>query len=396
MATTYPLPTLACTVTATGISSPTYADIYASLQASFQSIYGVDSVISADSQDGQLLAIVARAIFDANAATVAVFNAYSPATAQGVALSNGVKINGIARNSSSFSTAPLLLVGQIGSIINNGVVGDSSNNRWDLPATVVIPSSGDITVTATCQTPGAIEASADTINNILTPSLGWQTATNPGTASPGAPVETDAQLRQRQTISVALPSLTVLQGIAGAVADLDNVTEVRAFENDTGATDARGLPPHSIAMVVQGGDIGQIANAIYEKKTPGAYTYGTTPVVITDAYGIPHTIRFFIPTQVPIKAVITIHNLLGYTSAIAAQIKQAVADYINALPIGQSVFISRLFLPAQLYGGLGSETFELTQIQISIYPASVGSSDVTIAFNEVASCDVAHLTVTVV
>ena len=396
MATTYPLPTLACTVTATGISSPTYADIYASLQASFQSIYGVDSVITPDSQDGQLLAIVARGQADANAATVAVYNSYSPATAQGVALSNAVKINGIARQASSFSSVALLLVGQVGSTINNGVVSDLNNNRWILPAVVVIPMTGSVTVSATCQTPGAVGAPINTVQQIMTPSLGWQSVTNLSSASPGAPVETDAQLRQRQAISTALPSLTVLQGISGAIADLAGVTEVRAFENDTGAVDANGLPAHSIAMVVEGGDVNEIAMAIYDKKTPGAYTYGTTSAAINDSYGIPHTIRFFIPAQVPVKASIMVHALTGYSSAIGDQIKQAVADYINALPIGQPVYISRLYLPAQLYGGLGSESFELTQIQISVYPAAVGSSDLILAFNEIAACDLTHISIGVV
>lgn len=396
MTTTFPLSTLACTVTSAGITSPSYSDIYQSMQASFQSIYGVDALISADSQDGQLLAIVARAIYDSNAATIAVFNSFSPATSQGVALSNNVKINGISRNVSSYSTVALYLVGQVGSVINKGVVSDVNNNRWALPDLVTIPISGAVTVTATCQTPGEVTAGVGTVTQIMTPSLGWQTATNPSSASPGAPVESDASLRQRQAISVALPSLTVLQGITGAVAAITGVTQVRGFENDTNVTDSRGIPPHAIAMVVVGGDVHAIASAIYDKKTPGAYTDGTTSVTISDAYGIPNVIRFHIPTQIPIKAVITIRALAGYTSALADQIKLAVRDYINALQIGQSVYIGRLYLPAQLYGGVGVEAFEVTSIQIAIAPAAVGSSDITIAFKELATCVLSDLTVSVV
>lgn len=396
MATTYPLPTLACTVSSAGISAPSYADIYASLQASFQSIYGADSVITPDSQDGQMLAIVAKAIADANSATIAVFNSYAPSTAQGAALSNAVKINGLVRNVSSFSTAALDLVGVVGSIINNGIVGDANNNRWALPATVVIPTTGTITVSATCQSPGAVEAPANSINQILTPSLGWQTATNPAAASPGSPVETDAQLRQRQTTSVALPSLTVLQGITGAIAALTGVVEVVGYENDTGVVDSNGLPAHSIAMVVMGGDVAAIANAIYSKKTPGAYTAGTTSEIITDAYGLNHTIRFYIPTQEQIKVQVTLHPLTGYTSAIGAQVLQSITDYINALKIGQSVYLTRLYLPAQLYGGLGSETFELQGVAISVVPGAVGSADIPIAFNQIARGTLSNMSLVVV
>lgn len=395
MATTYPLSTLAAVVSPTGITAPSYLDIYASLQASFQTIYGVDAYIAPDSQDGQLLAIVARAIFDVNSAAIATFNSFSPATAQGVSLSNVVKINGIARYSSSFSSAAILLVGQVGATINNGVVGDTATRRWALPASVVIPLAGQITVTATCLTPGSVLAAANTINEILTPSLGWQSATNPAAAAPGAPVEPDSDLRLRQAQSVALPSRTVGQGIAGAVAGLVGVTQVALYENDTGVTDARGLPPHSIAVVVLGGDVAQIGLAIYKKKTQGCYTYGTTTSTIIDDYGIPNTIRFFIPIDIPIGVEIHLKALTGYSSEIGDRIRQSVVDYINDLRIGAPVYVGRIFLPAQLYGGPGVETFDLNEVKLGASGSPVGGLDIAIAFNEIASAILTDVTLMV-
>ncbi len=397
MATTFPLPTLAAEVSATGISAPPYSDIYQSLQASFQGIYGSDAYIAADSQDGQLLAIFARAQSDSNRATIGAYNNYSPATSQGVGLSNAVKINGIARGVSTNSQASVLVVGQIGSVINNGRISDADSlHQWSLPASVTIPPAGEILVTATCLDLGAIEAPPGTLTAIVTPTLGWQTVSNPSSASPGAPVELDATLRQRQATSVALPSRTVLSGIVGAIADLDGVTQVVAYENDTNATDSNGLPAHSIALVVLGGDSDEIANAIYIKKTPGAYTYGTTEEIIIDEFGIPNTIRFFIPEPVEIMAEITIKVTTGYTTAIADEIKAAVAAYINALGIGKKVDVGRLYLPAQLYGGVGLETFEVDDIEIAEVPGPVGSADVLVPFNERPTCDVADITITVV
>ena len=78
---TYPLATLACTIGSTGISAPAYSDIVASLQASFQLIYGADSYLGPDSQDGQMLAIYAKAQDDTNQAQIAVYNSFSPARA---------------------------------------------------------------------------------------------------------------------------------------------------------------------------------------------------------------------------------------------------------------------------------------------------------------------------
>ncbi|WP_457832781.1 baseplate J/gp47 family protein, partial [Staphylococcus aureus] len=83
---------------------------------------------------------------------------------------------------------------------------------------------------------GAVSAPAGTITTINTPTRGWQSVTNPADAVPGAEVESDAALRSRQKISTAIPSLTVFEGIVGAVAGVSGVTRYRGYENDTNST----------------------------------------------------------------------------------------------------------------------------------------------------------------
>lgn len=383
------------TIDANGIHAPQFSDILAYLQTQYQSIYGADVYLGNDSQDGQFLGVIAAAINDANAATVAAYNSFSPATGQGNGLSTNVKINGIARNIATSSTVNVTIVGVAGTTIANGVVQDSNNVNWSLPASVVIPAGGSIVVTAVCQSLGAITADIGTVTRIQTPTYGWQSVTNASAASVGAPVESDAALRVRQGISVALPSTTILAGMLGAIEGLAGVSEAVIFENDTSTTDTNGLPPHSIAAVVDGGTALDIATVISNKKTPGAYTYGTTSQQVVDSIGIAHTIRYFVPTAVPISVGITVHALTGYTSAIGVQIQNAVAAYINALPIGQSVFLTRLYVPAQLSGGAGSGTYEVTVLQISAKPAALGSADVTIAFNQNATCALTDIVLTV-
>lgn len=393
---TFPLSTLAATITPTGISSPTYSEILQSLQASFQQIYGPDSYINPDSQDGQLLAIFAKAVSDANDMAIKVYNDFSPVSAQGAGLSSLVRLNGITRLSPSNSQVDVKLVGVVGTVITNGKVVGPDGNQWSLPASVTIPPAGEIIVTALCDTEGAIEAQVDTITQIVTPTLGWQSVTNPTIASAGAPVETDAALRLRQQESVAQPSKTVLFGILGAVKAVTGVTEAVIYENDTGSTDSNGLPPHSIAVVVIGGDATAIATAIMLRKTPGAFTFGSVTIAVVDDAGVAHNISFFVPTVVQIRVAIQIQALTGYSGTTGDQLKQAVADYINALPIGQDVLISRLYLPAQLNGGPGSEQYELQSLLIGIVPAVPGALDIDVPFNASAACNVSDITLTVV
>jgi uncharacterized phage protein gp47/JayE len=390
------LTTLAPTIDANGITAPTYADVFAFLQGQYRSIYGADIYLEPDSQDGQLLGVFAKAISDVNSVAIAIYRSFSPATAQGDALSSNVKINGIARKVASYSSADLVLVGQAGATITSGAAKDGNGVKWLLPATVTLPLSGTITVTATCATIGAIVARVGTINQIATPALGWQSVTNPADAAVGAPVEADAALRQRQAVSTALPSLTVLDGIIGAVANVAGVTRYAPYENDTNATDEHGVPAHSISLVVEGGDAMAIANAIASKKTPGAGTWGTTQVAVTDIYGRPISISFYRPMAAPISATVTLKALAGYTTQTSQQIQQAVSDYVNGVQIGGglsgSVEWGDALTAANSVGG--GVTFKLSGLTLS-GPRGAGAPDVSLLFNEAAFCTPANVSLVV-
>ena len=396
--TTYPLPTLACTVDASGISAPSYNDILLSLQASYRSIYGSDVILDPSTQDGQWIAIQAKAQTDSNNATIAAYNNASPATAFGAGLSSVVKINGIARLVSSHSSVPITIVGQAGARIIHGIVGDSQNLRteWFLPSPLDIPPGGSITVTAVCSSPGAIEAAAGTLENILTPTAGWQTATNSAAAAPGAPVELDATLRQRQARSTQLPAQTTLAAIVGQLANLPGVEQVKAYENDTDLPDANGLPPHSICLSVLGGDLQSIVNIIGKGKAPGCDTFGGGSGAVSGIYtdpvsGIPYTISFNIPAPVHVVGVVTIVPQAGYSSAVGAEIINALVAQINALSIGARIQVTRLYPSALLVGAYASpaaatdtSTYELVSVAIAAAPATPVTADLEIAFNELA------------
>lgn len=388
---------LSATVTAEGISAPDYQTILDTLTSYFQQIYGSDAYLEPDSKDGQMVALVALAIHDANNTAISVYNCFSPATGYGAALTSNVKINGIARRGATNSTVDLVLTGTAGTSITNGTVKDTNNVIWRLPASVTIGVGGTVTVTATCSNSGAVAALAGTITTINTPTRGWASVTNPAAATIGAPAETDAELRIRQGQSVALPSLTPFEGVDGAIANVAGVTRHKLYENDTGATDSNGLPPHSISAIVDGGDVTEIAQTIRGNKGQGTATYGTTSVTVPDTYGNPHVISFSRSTDVPIFVAITLKVFTGYTSQIGEQIKQAVADYINGLTIGDDVLLSRIYSPANLgvVSGGNARYYDITELLIGKSSGSVSASNIDIAYDASASCSTANITITV-
>lgn len=371
-----------CWIDGAGIHAPTYQDVLNYLIDQYLSIYGSDTYLGNDSKDGQLLAVFALALHDQNSATIAAYNAFSPATAQGAGLSSVVKINGIQRLVPSNSNVDLVIVGQAGKIITLGIAVDTNNKRWFLPSPITIPISGQITVTAIAEFPGAIAATPGTVTTIGTPTNGWQTVTNPGNANIGAPIENDGTLRQRQAASTMLPSTSVLDGIVGALLQLSGVTRIQPYENNTSLTDSNGIPRNTISLVVEGGSAQAIGNTILAKKTPGTGTYGTTSVTSLDSFGNPNLISFFRPSVVPISVAITLTPLLGYTTVMGDAVVAAVIAALVTLPIGSDVVRTRLIAAAY---ATQYTNYSIANLTLARGGATLSTADVVIAFNEAAS-----------
>jgi uncharacterized phage protein gp47/JayE len=386
-------------IDATGYNYEDYPSFLAYFTTSYQNIYGQDVYLGPDSQDGQWIAIQAQAAYDTAALGAAVYNSFSPATAQGVGLSRVVEINGIQRGIATYSTVELVIVGTAFTTIFNGIAVDTLQQQWALPATVTIPLSGTITVTATAVVIGALNAVPDSVSMIFTPTQGWQTVNNPAAATPGQPIQTDAQLRILQQDSVALPALTALEGTYAAVANVPGVIELRDYENYTDTTDSNGLPPHSISFVVEGGTDTAIAEAILLKKTPGTDTYGTTSVPLVDENGVPITINFFRPTNAVIAIQVTLTPLPSWISSNETIIANALATFINTMiPIGgiqldqdtpphYGISFSQLFAIAYVPGTSAAGSFIIESIELSKNGGGLAEADIDLLFDEIAVCD---------
>lgn len=391
---TYPLSTLAAQITASGISAPDLDEIIQSEIATYQGIYGSDTVLTDDTQDYQLIAVRSAAINDCNNLAIAIYNCYSVITAQGVALDAIAADLGIQREQATNSTVELELEGQAGTEIPGGIVEDINGNLWNLPENTTIPDSGTITVTATAQLPGALAIPANSTWNIYTIIPGWQSISNPEASEPGSGVETDAAFRVRILQSVTLPAQSMLSSIMAAVANTGGIDRYMPYENDTPAVDANGAPPHCVYIVVEGGNAQDIAQAIEQKKAPGTGTWGTTQVQVTDPSGVPILISFFELTEVPIYVALTLQPLAGYVSSTGQAVVAALAAFLSALSIGQTVYQSQLLGVASLIGNPLANTFIVTALTLGTSPDELSTNPVAIAFNAAAQGNTDNITLT--
>lgn len=382
-------------VTSDGITAPSYDEILDYFQTKARSIFGSDINLDADTQDGQLIAIFTAALHDVNSQAIATYNAFGPKTAIGPALDNAVALNGLKRQQATASQVDLRLIGQAGTIITNGAALDTFENRWLLPDEVIIPVSGEITITATAEEAGAIEAVPGSINRIATPTLGWQSVTNPSAATVGVAVETDTVLRERQARSTALPSISLWEGIISSLLNIPGVVRVSGVKNDTNVPDDNGIPGHTIAMIVDGGQVSEIGETIFLKKAEGTGTYGDVETTYMDSYGFPNKVRFSRPTIVEISATLTISPAADYVTTVADEIKTRIADYINGLQIGESVNAARVLTAAIMQCPGIDDRFSVTALTLGKNSGPQTAASIPIQWNEAAACDLADITIEV-
>lgn len=387
-------------VDSTGLHIPTYNDILEDMIAAMKQIYGDDIYLDNSSPDYQLLSIFALKQSDTLQAMAYAYNARSPETAIGTSLDSVVKLNGIKRKVASQSTCQVKITGTPFTQIVNGAVRDRAGLTWDLPSSVVIDSSGTTYTVATCRTAGAVSALAGDISQIETPTYGWVSVTNEVAAVLGNAQETDAQLRERQTISTANPSQTMLDGTKGAIAALKNVSRYAVYENDTNVSSVTddnpyGLPAHSVTCVVEGGTDEDVAEAIFLHKGIGCYTNGDVVVEYTDQNDCINRVRFSRPVYKDIFVKVVIKKYTGYISTMTVKVREAVYNYLAALTIGSDVSASVLSnIITDCNPSLTKPIFGIKELKLGLSKSSMAAQDIDIGFKEIPNPAYANIEVT--
>lgn len=382
-------------IDATGLHVPTYAQILADNIQIYRNIYGQSVYLGTNSSDYQEISARSLKQSDTMLALQLSYNAKSVLTAIGTDLDSIVKP--IARKPASFSTAAVTLTGTPGTLISAGQVQDINGNVWALPAPVTIGGGGTLATTATAVQAGPISAAIGAISIISGGgTAGWTGVTNTAAASLGTNVEADSSLRARYVQSLALPSRTLLAGTQAAITALSGVTRYNADENFTGSTNANGNPPHSITVVVEGGDPQVIANTIYSNKGIGALTNGTTTETVIDpSTGITASISFDRPTYVPIFVTMVVHPLAGYVSSVTTAIQAALVNYLNSLQIGETVTFSAMYaIASSVMPNILLPQFSVTSVFTGTSASPSGTTNISIAFNQVAQGISANVLVT--
>lgn len=333
---------MANVINANGIQIDTLEEILSDYTTSMQQIYGADINVESNSPDGQWLNILAQITRDLSEFGVAIYNSFDPDFAQGVVLDERVAINNIQRRGASYTFQNIqitvdraLNLAGLDANANNpdGVgftVGDNANNQFILLDSQTIASAGTYTFSFRAKLLGAIETLPNTIVNQITVVLGVTAVNNStGASSVGQNEETDFELRERRKASIALGATGYLNGLQGAILNLDGVVDAEVYENDTNITNADGIPPHSIWVIVEGGSNTDIANQIYSRKSAGCGMRGSIVVNIPEPSGHVFEARFDRPIAQNLYIQFSIQALRTGQTFDAPSIKQYMVDNLS-------------------------------------------------------------------
>lgn len=345
-------------LTPNGIQTATQAELIQEYTDGMKDIYGDDINLGQSTPDGEVMMIHIQNFQDNGDLIKNVFNSFDPDNAIGKILDRRVSYNGIERKEGTYSyqyiditasqalTLPGLDDGAT-PVENVYTVSDDAGNNWKLIDTFNVPTASIVNLLFRAEFPGALTTTENTINVPVSVVVGVESINNPTKEFIiGTDEESDFELRIRRRKSVGLSSEGYLTSIEAALENINGVTYAIVIENDTSVTDADGLPPNSIWVIVEGtAEDVEIATAIIKKKSAGStmvgdksYTYtlkgGNTKVIRWDLVEVE---ELFVKMNLDSIDGVTLPNYAAIKAQLPALIKPTVNGKVNINQIGAAV-----------------------------------------------------------
>lgn len=237
-------------------------------------------------------------------------------------------------------------------------VDASSNSSLILSENLTTETVSTIITFAT-QEDGDIMLPNGQVTKIVKAVSGLTSVVNVGSYISGQLAETDTELRKSYVDKIYSRSSRMLESIKSAV--LDNVQGIKSlapFENDSNEVDEMGRWPHSVEIVVDGGDPTEIAQQILASKAGGISTFGDVAVVVPGEYGEDITIRFNRPTYlyIWIQVSITMSSTTPLSSNYVDLIKEAILENMEDVEAGTTIIPQKIFT-TQIYDTVSGVDF---------------------------------------
>lgn len=389
----------------TGVIVPDTATVQTEVEGEYKAVFGQDLVVTANTPQGVLITAEVSARSNVLRNNAAVANQINPNLAGGVFLDAIWALTGGQRIAANYSVIPgVHLLGLPGTVVPAGSQAALADGTlFASVSAVTLDGGGNGYVDFQAVDTGPIAANIGALTQIVTAVLGWDTVTNPVAATVGRNEESDLASRLRRKNTLSLQNVALPDAITSGLYDTPNVRSLTFRENYTNAAatiDGIYLVANSVWACVDGGTDAAIAATLLAHKSLGANWNGATTVnVIDPASGQSYPVKFDRPTDIPVKARVTVRNLSALTDVPAA-VRQAIVDYAAGLQDGEPGFVVGASVSSfELAGAVNRQApgIYVQNCEISLVtPTSWVVGQIAIALNEIASVVSGNIEVIVV
>lgn len=392
-------------VTPAGVIIPDTAELRADVESEWKEAFGQDLVTTPETPQGVMITmeVEARDAVARNNADLA--NQINPDLAGGIFLDAICALSGLERDAATRSViSGASLSGVPNTLIPAG--SQASTDDGDLFETisaVVLSVSGVATVDFQSVEFGPIPAGVGALNNIATGVLGWETVSNPNAAVLGSNQQSDASLRAKRRLTLALQGVSLVEAIVSALHDVPGVKSLQFRENIANTTqiiDGISLIAHSVWACVDGGTDADIGAALLENKSNGAGWNGAVTVNVPEpASGQVYAVKFDRPTLVPtlVRATVKQFQAVGDPQVI---VRDAVLAYYNNTIEGeQGMIVGQDVSPFEIAGAINRQApaFYVQKLEVALQSTGIyQTTEIDIATDAKATTTSGNITVIVV
>ena len=343
-------------VSSNGITTPQTSEIKQGFQDIFTDSFGNDLNLDDSTPQGVLIDDLTQTKQMSNSLLLYVINQLNPETAEGIWQDALAKLYFIQRKSATPSIVNCTCVGTSGTVLNGissgnpALVQSQNGDVFECVTGGTIPAGGSITLVFRSRETGEIPVTQNTVNKIYQSVIGWDSVNNSATGTLGSEQETRDEFAKRITDSLAINATGSLSALQSAIANLENVTDYKLWENVTSSSvTVRGVTinPHSVWICVNSAvSSDDMAEVIYKNKSGGADTTGSQlcSYIDTDT-NVAYAYYYDNPTDQDIYVKVTTSEAVS--SEIVSEIKSAIVDNFNGsgenekVTIGDSIYASR-------------------------------------------------------
>ena len=321
-----------------GLFSIDVSEIKQSFEDAYKKALG-DINTDTSSPIGQLIAIDTITLQNAIEQTIKIINSSSVYYAKGDFLDNIATNYGYFRKKAIPQSVTAKIQGTPNTKIPKNTIASDGENDYSLIQDLTLPESGLVYGRFVCYKQGICKAGSLQTLKIENQNL---RIINETQGSPFIEEESDNDFRDRIISNfLSLRSSSLLEGLQDSLLSLPDVKDAVVLENtksENAQVQTQTLPPHSIQIIIDGGQDHKIAEIIAKKKTLGAQTVGNTEIsYVHNNYNFQYKIQRPSIQSVFLKIV---YNKNKYSNKnIEDEIKKTISEYLINYPKKIGAFI---------------------------------------------------------